>query len=107
MVHFHEDWKGTGIRARVDSCGAGLLGTVESVSQAKKDGLRGQKKALDISKHSLETVINGVKEDIQNLSDQEILLGHRQLFMKMEKEVSQHRLRTLEPVTHADLMRVG
>ena len=52
-------------------------------------------------------MINGVKEDIQNLSDQEILLGHQQLLMKMEKEVSQHRLRTLEPVTHADLMRVG
>ena len=96
-----------GIRARVDSCEAGLLGTIESVSQAKKDGLRGQNKALDISKHSLETVIDGVKEDIQNLSDQEILLGHQQLLMKMEKEVSQHRLRMLEPVTHADLMRVG
>ena len=95
------------IRSRVDSCEAALLGAVENVSQGKKDALQGQKKALEMAKHGVESTIDSVKQDIQHLTDEDMLSGHRQLLMKMEKEVAQHRLLMLEPVTHADLIMVG
>ena len=95
------------IRAHVDNCEEGLLAAVEAVSEGKKDAIQGQKKALQISKQGVEATIEDIKDNINNLSDEEVLLGHRELLMKMEKEMIHHRLRTLEPVTNADLVRVG
>ena len=95
------------IRKSVENCETALLEAVQSVSEGKKDALQGQKKALQISKQGVESTIEGVKQDIENFTDEEVLQAHRELLMKMEKEAGQHRLRTLDPVTHADLVRVG
>jgi hypothetical protein len=95
------------MRAHVDACEETLLAAVGAVSEGKKDALQGQKKALEISKQGVESTIEDMKGNINNLSEEEVLLAHKQLLMKMEKEMAQHKLRTLEPVTNADLVRVG
>ena len=95
------------IRAHIEESEETLIAATGGVSDGKKDALRGQKKALEISKQGVESTIEEMKSDINNLSDEELLLAHRQLLMKMEKEMAQHRLRTLDPVTNADLVRVG
>ena len=92
------------IRARIDHCEQTLLDRIEAVSQGKKDTLAGQRKALQISTEEVEATIDTVKNDVANLSDDEIMSTHRQIEMKMQKELARHRHRTLEPAKNADLI---
>ena len=95
------------IHTRVNHCQEVLLGEIKTVSQGKKEALTSQRKAIQISNQEIESTIDSVKQDINDLTDDEILTTQRQLEMKIQKEQSHHRLRKLEPTTFADLVRIG
>ena len=92
------------LRSRVDTCEATLLQGIKTVGQGKKDALTGQRKALQIAKKEVDNTIDTVKQDLDNLTDEELMGNHRALEMQLQKELARHRNRVLEPATTADIV---
>lgn len=90
------------VRSRVDHCEEILMEGIYKVSQGKKDVLSGQRKALQIATSEVETSVETVKQDVANLTDEELMSTHKQLEMQIEKELARHGHRSLQPATNAD-----
>lgn len=92
------------ICSRVNHCEQALLQGIGRMGRAKKDALLGQQKALQIATKEADSTIETVNQDIDNLTDEELMGSHRQLEIQMQKELAKHKQRNLKPVTAADMV---
>ena len=92
------------VRSRVNHCEEILMERIYKLGESKKKVLEGQRKALQIATSEVETTIETVKQDVGNLTDEELMSSRKHLEMQIEKELARHGHRNPQPATNADMI---
>ena len=76
---------------------------VLTLSQKKKDALRAQRKGLQMAQTEIQSLVEFVKRNVDNTSDEDVMGISRQLQTKVEEEKKRHQQLSLDPATMANL----
>ena len=80
-----------------------LLSKAATLVQEKKDTLMAQRKGLQIAEKEIQSLVKFVEQNVENTSDQDLMVIHTQLQAKVEEEEKRHQQLSLEPATTADM----
>ena len=80
-----------------------LLNKVLTLAQEKKDALAAQKKGLQMARTEIQSLVEFVKRNVENTSDQDLISLHTQLQSKVKEEEKRHQQLSLDPATSADI----
>ena len=80
-----------------------LLNKAVTLAQEKKDALTAQRKGLQMAKTEIQSLVEFVERNVENTSDQDLMVIHTQLQAKMEEEEKCHQQLSLGPATTADI----
>ena len=80
-----------------------LLNKVLTLAQEKKDALAAQKKVLQMARTEIQSLVEFVKRNVENTSDQDLISLHIQLQSEVKKEEKRHQQLSLDPATSADI----
>ena len=80
-----------------------LLNKAVTLAREKKDALMAQRKGLQMAETEIQSLVEFVERNVENTSDQDLMVIHTQLQAKMEEEEKRHQQLSLEPATTADI----
>ena len=80
-----------------------LLNKAVTLAQEKKDALMAQRKGLQMAETEIQSLVEFVERNVENTSDQDLMVIRTQLQAKMEEEEKRHQQLSLEPATTADI----
>ena len=80
-----------------------LLNKAVTLAREKKDTLTAQRKGLQMAETEIQTLVEFVERNVENTSDQDLMVIRTQLQAKMEEEEKRHQQLSLEPATTADI----
>ena len=80
-----------------------LLNKAVTLAREKKDALMAQRKALQMAETEIQSLVEFVERNVENTSDQDMMMIRTQLQAKMEEEEKCHQQLSLEPATTADI----
>ena len=80
-----------------------LLNKAVTLAQEKKDALMAQRKGLQMAETEIQSLVEFVERNVENTSDQDLMMIRTQLQAKMEEEEKRHQQLSLEPATTADI----
>ena len=80
-----------------------LLSKTVTLAQEKVDALTAQRKGLQVAETEIQNLVEFVERNVENTSDQDLMLIHTQLQAKMEEEEKRHQQISLAPATTADM----
>ena len=80
-----------------------LLNKAVTLAREKKDVLTAQKKGLQMVETEIQSLVEFVERNVENTSDQDLMVICTQLQTKMEEEEKRHQQLSLEPATTADI----
>ena len=80
-----------------------LLNKAVTLAQEKKDALMAQRKSLQMAETEIQSLVEFVERNVENTSDQDLMVIRTQLQAKMEEEEKRHQQLSLEPATTADI----
>ena len=81
-----------------------LLNKAVTLAREKKDALTAQRKGLQMAETEIQSLVEFVERNVENTSDQDLIVIHTQLQAKMEEEEKRHQQLSLEPATTADII---
>ena len=82
---------------------AELLSKAVTLAQEKKDTLTAQRESLQMAETEIQSLVKFVEQNVENTSDQDLMVIRTQLQAKMEEEEKRHQQLSLEPATTADM----
>ena len=74
-----------------------------TLAREKKDALIAQRKGLQMAETEIQSLVEFVERNVENTSDQDLMVICTQLQAKMEEEEKRHQQLSLEPATTADI----
>ena len=80
-----------------------LLNKAVTLAREKKDALMAQRKGLQMAETEIQSLVEFVERNVENTSDQDLMMIRTQLQAKMEEEEKCHQQLSLEPATTADI----
>ena len=80
-----------------------LLNKAVTLAREKKDALMAQRKGLQMAETEIQSLVEFVERNVENTSDQDLMMIRTQLQAKMEEEEKRHQQLSLEPATTADI----
>ena len=80
-----------------------LLNKAVTLAREKKDALTAQRKGLQMAETEIQSLVEFVERNVENTSDQDLMVIRTQLQAKMEEEEKRHQQLSLEPATTADI----
>ena len=80
-----------------------LLNKAVTLAREKKDALTAQRKSLQMAETEIQSLVEFVERNVENTSDQDLMVIRTQLQAKMEEEEKRHQQLSLEPATTADI----
>ena len=80
-----------------------MLNKAVTLAREKKDALTAQRKCLQMADAEIQSLVEFVERNVENMSDQDLMVICTQLQAKMEKEEKRHQQLSLEPATTADI----
>ena len=80
-----------------------LLNKAVTLVREKKDALMAQRKGLQMVETEIQSLVEFVERNVENTSDQDLMVIHTQLQAKIEEEEKRHQQLSLEPATIADI----
>ena len=80
-----------------------LLNKAVTLAREKKDALTAQRKGLQMAETEIQSLVEFVERNVENTSDQDLMMIHAQLQAKMEEEEKRYQQLSLEPATTADI----
>ena len=80
-----------------------LLNKAVTLAQEKKNVLTAQRKGLQMAQTEIQNLVDFVERNVENTSDQDLMVIRTQLQAKMEEEEKHHQQLSLEPATTADI----
>ena len=80
-----------------------LLNKAVILAREKKDALTAQRKGLQMAETEIQSLVEFVERNIENTSDQDLMVICTHLQAKMEEEEKRHQQLSLEPATTADI----
>ena len=80
-----------------------LLNKAVTLARKKKDALMAQRKGLQMAETEIQSLVEFVERNVENTSDQDLMVICTQLQAKMEEEEKHHQQLSLEPATTADI----
>ena len=80
-----------------------LLNKAVTLAREKKDALTAQRKGLQMAETEIQSLVEFVERNVENTSDQDLMVIRTQLQAKMEEEEKCHQQLSLEPATTADM----
>ena len=80
-----------------------LLNKAVTLAREKKDALMAQRKGLQMAETETQSLVEFVERNVENTSDQDLMVIRTQLQAKMEEEEKRHQQLSLEPATTADI----
>ena len=80
-----------------------LLNKAVTLAWEKKDALMAQRKGLHMAETEIQSLVEFVERNVENTSDQDLMMIRTQLQAKMEEEEKRHQQLSLEPATTADI----
>ena len=80
-----------------------LLSKAVILAREKKDALTAQRKGLQMAETEIQKLVEFVEQNVENTSDQDLMVIRTQLQAKMEEEEKRHQQLSLEPATTADI----
>ena len=80
-----------------------LLNKAVTLTQEKKDALTAQREGLQMAEMEIQSLVEFVERNVENTSDQDLMVICTQLQAKMEEEEKRHQQLSLEPATTADI----
>ena len=80
-----------------------LLNKAVTLAREKKDALTAQRKGLQMAETEIQSLVEFVERNVENTSDQDLMVIRTQLQAKMEEEEKRHQQLSLEPATTADM----
>ena len=80
-----------------------LLNKAVILAREKKDALMAQRKGLQMAETEIQSLVEFVERNMENTSDQDLMVICTQLQAKMEEEEKHHQQLSLEPATTADI----
>ena len=91
------------LKAILEQREAELLNKVATLAQEKKDALMAQRNGLQMAETEIQRLVGFVERNVENTSDQDLMVIHTQLQAKMEEGGKRHQQLSLEPATTADI----
>ena len=80
-----------------------LLNKAVTLAREKKDALTAQRKGLQMAETEIRSLVEFVEQNVENTSDQDLMVIRTQLQVKIEEEEKRHQQLSLEPATTADI----
>ena len=80
-----------------------MLNKAVTLAREKKDALTAQRKCLQMADAEIQSLVEFVERNLENMSDQDLMVICTQLQAKMEEEEKRHQQLSLEPATTADI----
>ena len=80
-----------------------MLNKAVTLAREKKNALMAQRKGLQMVETEIQSLVDFVEQNVENTSDQDLMVIHTQLQAKMEEEEKRHQQLSLEPATTADI----
>ena len=74
-----------------------------TLAREKKDALTAQRKGLQMAETEIQSLVEFVERNVENTSDQDLMMIRTHLQAKMEEEEKHHQQLSLEPATTADI----
>ena len=90
----------------IEQCKLELLKKLSIVMTGKLDRLNAQEKGFDMTSSLIQSLIDFVKRNIENLTEEELMDTHTQLLNRISEETKKYQLNSenLEPVEEADVV---
>ena len=80
-----------------------LVKKVRTLAKKKKDALTAQMKGLEMAQTEIQSLVEFVKRNVQNTSDQDLMGIRTQLQSKVKEGEKRHEQLSLDPATTADI----
>ena len=80
-----------------------LLDKAVILAREKKDALTAQRNGLQMAETEIQSLVEFVERNVENTSDQDLMVICTQVQAKMEEEEKRHQQLSLEPATTADI----
>ena len=93
------DW----LKALLNQRKAELVKKTSALAQEKKDALAAQRKGLQVAQAKIQSLVEFVERNVENISDQDLMGIRTQLQTKVEEEEKHHQQLYLEPATTVDI----
>lgn len=97
----HESFKQ--LKAVMDQKKISLVKTAGSLAQEKKEVLVAQRGVLQEAQEEVQLLLECVKKNVENTSDQDLMRISTQLHKRIEEEEKRHQQLSLEPAATADI----
>ena len=103
QVHQSVKQSFTQVRAIIEQRETELVKKLLTLSQEKKDVLRAQRKELQMAQTEIQSLMEFVKQNVENTSDEDVMGISTQLQTKVGEEKKRQQQLSLEPATIANL----